>query len=108
MRIEDIVNISVLGAGIMGHGIAQSFLMGGYPVRLYDVHEAILESARAHILKNLELFCSAGLIKHPEIEICLKKLTTTRDLSGAVVGSDFVLEAAPEDLNLKQDLFQQV
>lgn len=107
MRLEDIGNISVLGAGIMGHGIAQSFLMAGYPVRLYDLNETVLQSARDHIRKNLELFCGAGLIRQPEIDPCLEKLTTTCDLRNAVAGSDFVLEAAPEDLKLKQDLFQQ-
>jgi 3-hydroxybutyryl-CoA dehydrogenase len=108
MRIEEIRNISVLGAGTMGHGIAQTFLMGGYLARLYDVQEAILETARAHIQKNLELFCKAGLIKKPAIKSALKKLTTTTDLKQAVAGSDFIVEAAPENLELKQDLFQKV
>ena len=108
MRIDEIRNISVLGAGIMGHGIAQSFLMGGYSTRLYDVQEAILETARAHIQKNLELFYKTGLIKKPSIQAALKKLTTTTDLKQAVAGSDFVVEAAPENLELKQDLFQKM
>ena len=62
MKLEEIHNISVLGAGIMGHGIAQSFLMGGYPVMLYDIQESILETAKSHIEKNLELFYRSGLI----------------------------------------------
>jgi len=45
MRVEEIHNIAVLGAGIMGHGMAQSFLMSGYPVMLYDIQESILETA---------------------------------------------------------------
>ena len=56
MKLEEIKTISVLGAGIMGHGIAQSFLMGGYPVILYDIQESILETARAHINYSLRLF----------------------------------------------------
>jgi len=108
MRLEKIRNISVLGAGTMGHGIAQTFLMGGYPVRLYDVKEAILKNARVHIQKNLELFCQAGLIKKQAIKPALGKLTTTTDLEQAVAGSDFIVEAAPENLKLKQDLFQKV
>jgi 3-hydroxybutyryl-CoA dehydrogenase len=108
MRLEKIRNISVLGAGTMGHGIAQTFLMGGYPVRLYDVKEAILKNARVHIQKNLELFCQAGLVKKQAIKPALGKLTTTTDLEQAVAGSDFIVEAAPENLKLKQDLFQKV
>jgi len=108
MRVEQIHEISVLGAGTMGHGIAHSFLMGGYSVRLYDVQEAILETGRAHIQKNLELFCEAGLIKKPAIKSALKKLWTTTDLKQAVAEGDFIVEAAPENLELKQDLFQKV
>ncbi len=108
MQLDDIKQISVLGAGIMGHGIAQSFLMGGYSVRLYDVQDAILDTARSHIRENLELFHEEGLIKKRIIEPAMERLTTTKDLAKAVRGSDFVLEAAPENLALKQDLFQQV
>src|SRR5512135_1893513 len=108
MQVEQIHDISVIGAGTMGHGIAHSFLMGGYSVRLYDVQEAILETARAHIQKNLELFCEAGLIKKTAIKSALKKLMTTTDLKQAVAEGDFIVEAAPENLELKQDLFQKV
>jgi 3-hydroxyacyl-CoA dehydrogenase len=108
MKLEDIKSISVLGAGIMGHGIAQSFLMGGYPVRLYDIQDAILETARAHIRENLELFHEEGLIKRRTIDPAMERLTTTSELAEAVRGSDFVVEAAPESLPLKQELFQQV
>jgi len=108
MKLEEINNISVIGAGIMGHGIAQSFLMGGYPVTLYDIQESILGTAKAHIEKNLGLFCEFGLIKKQDIDSSLQKLSTTIDLKHAVEGSDFIVEAAPEDLKLKQDLFEQV
>ena len=107
MKLEEIHNISVLGAGIMGHGIAQSFLMGGYPVWLYDIRESILETAKKHIEKNLGLFCQAGFIGKDDIELTLNRLSTTADLKDAVEGSDFIVEAAPEDLSLKQELFQR-
>jgi 3-hydroxybutyryl-CoA dehydrogenase len=108
MRLEDVKTISVLGAGIMGHGIAQAFLMGGYPVRLYDIKDSILETARSHIRKNLEMFAEEGLIAGKDIEPMLARLETTTDLKRAVEGADFIVEAAPEDLALKQDLFAQV
>jgi 3-hydroxybutyryl-CoA dehydrogenase len=108
MKLEEIRHISVLGAGIMGHGIAQSFLMSGYPVWLYDVQESILETAKAHIEKNLGLFCQFDLIEEQDVKPALERLSTTTDLKTAVEGSDFVVEAAPEDLSLKQGLFQQV
>lgn len=108
MQLEEIRTIGILGAGIMGHGIAQSFLMGEYPVKLYDIKEPILKTARAHIQKNLGLFSRAGLIPQEKIELFLSKLATTTDLPLAVKGADLVVEAAPEDLKLKQDLFQKV
>jgi 3-hydroxybutyryl-CoA dehydrogenase len=108
MKLEDIKNVAVLGAGIMGHGIAQSFLMGGYQVMLYDVDESILETAKAHIRNNLELFCRYDLIKEEEIVLCLERVTTTTDLKQAVKDANFIIEAAPEDLGLKQELFERV
>jgi 3-hydroxybutyryl-CoA dehydrogenase len=108
MKLEEIKNISVLGAGIMGHGIAQSFLMGGYPVSLYDIQESILETAKSHIEKNLGLFYESDLIGKKDINLSLQRLSTTTDLKLAVEGGDFIVEAAPEDLGLKQRLFEQV
>jgi len=108
MKLEQIKNISVLGAGIMGHGIAQSFLMGGYPVMLYDIRKSILETAKAHIEKNMGLFHKSDLVEKQDIDLALQRLSTTTDLKRAVEGSDFIVEAAPEDLSLKQKLFEQV
>lgn len=108
MKLEDINRVAVLGAGIMGHGIAQSFLMGGYPVRLYDVGQSILDRAESFIEKNLENFARHGLIESSEVEACMKRLTTTLDLRTCVEGAQFVTEAAPEDLGLKQNLFGEV
>ena len=108
MKLDEIRTISVLGAGIMGHGIAQSFLMGGYPVTLYDIQKSILETANAHIEHNLDLFSQAGLIKADESKQALRRLVITTELRRAVEKSDFIVEAAPENLELKQALFQQV
>ena len=92
----------------MGHGIAQSFLMGGYGVMLYDIDNAILDTAIAHIKKNLELFSQYELIEEDEIQPFLDRLNTTTDLQEAVAEADFIVEAAPEDLILKQGLFEKV
>ena len=108
MKLEKIHNISVLGAGIMGHGIAQSFLMGGYPVMLYDIQESILKTAKSHIEGNLDLFYRSGLIGKEDIAPALRRLSTTVDLKHAVDESDFIVEAALEDLALKQKLFEEV
>ena len=91
----------------MGHGIAQTFIMAGYPVRLYDIKEPILETAKAHIRKNLELFRNMGMLEQ-EIDPVLRLLTVTPDLKSAVGASDVIIEAATENLTLKQQLFEEV
>jgi 3-hydroxybutyryl-CoA dehydrogenase len=108
MELEEIRQISVLGAGIMGHGIAQAFIMAGYPVKLYDIQDSVLETAKVHIIESLELFQQAGLISDEDISAAIRRLVTSTDLKHAVEGSDFIIEAAPEYLDLKQQLFQQV
>jgi 3-hydroxybutyryl-CoA dehydrogenase len=95
MKLEEIRNISVLGAGIMGHGIAQSFLMGGYTVMLYDIQESILETAKAHIEKNLGLFSRFNLIEKQDIELSLQRLSTTVELSYGSSARSFNPKARP-------------
>jgi 3-hydroxybutyryl-CoA dehydrogenase len=107
MKLEDVGNIAVLGAGIMGHGIAQTFLLAGYPVTLYDVKMELLDQAQKQIHKNCELFLQIGLIGQGEMDN-LSGLMPTNNLKEAVEAADFILEAAPEDLPLKQRLFRQV
>ena len=106
--MEKIKNVAVLGAGIMGHGIAQSFLMGGYSVSLFDIAEPILDSATAHIRENLELFAKHGLLSEADVPSCLERLSTTCDLEAAVNKAQFITEAAPENLELKQSLFEDM
>jgi len=108
MKTEDIQQVAVLGAGIMGHGIAQSFLMGGYPVRLFDMAEPILDNAATHIRENLDLFSRHGLLSESDVAPCLERLTTTCDLKAAVDGAQFITEVAPEKLELKQSLFEDM
>ena len=98
MKREEIHQIAVLGAGLMGHGIAQSFIAGGYPVMLYDIQKSVLNNAEAHIKNSLELFCGAGLIENKDIGSALDRLTCTVDLKQAVEEADFITEAVPEDL----------
>lgn len=108
MTTEPVKTVSVLGAGVMGHGIAQSFAMGGYPVYLYDIAKDILDIARCHIESNLQLFFEAGIINSDDIEDCLGRVKISDDLKKSVSESDLVIEAAPEKVELKQKLFCEV
>lgn len=75
---------------------------------LYDVKGSILDTAKAHMKNNLELFRQFGLIGEQDIPLAFQRLSTHTDLKAAVEGSDFIVEAAPEDLPIKQALFQRV
>jgi 3-hydroxybutyryl-CoA dehydrogenase len=101
MNLNEIQTVAVIGSGIMGHGIAQSFIMNGYAVMLYDLNESILKTAEAHIKNSLELFRQADLIADADIEKAMKRLTLTADLKKAA-------QPIPEDLSLKQDIFCQI
>jgi len=108
MKVEEIRRVAVLGAGIMGHGIAQCFAMGGYEVSLYDIGLDVLDNAMAHIRENLNLFAQEGLIREDEIERAQSRIYPTLELKEATRGAQFIVEASPEDLSLKQVLFEEV
>ena len=108
MHLENIKTITVLGSGVMGHGIAQGFLMGGYPVTLYDINSSVLEIASSHIHESLSLFCEAGLLKKEEIASAMARLTLSTDLKAATKESDFIIEVIPEIMELKQNTLKAV
>ena len=90
----------------MGHGIGQNFAQKGYSVMLYDLKHAILEGALFQIRSNIETFVEMGLEMKENIEKVLSRIRISVDLQETVKEADFVIEAAPEDLMLKMDLFE--
>jgi 3-hydroxybutyryl-CoA dehydrogenase len=103
-----IKKIAVLGAGTMGHGIAESFAMYGYSVNLYEVDAKRLLAAKSEIKAELELLAEEDFIKAAAVETILANITCCDDLKQAVGDRDYVIEAAPEILELKQNLFKQL
>ena len=99
--------IAVLGAGLMGHGIAQIFAINGHEVFITDVTEEILGQAIEHVRRNLTFLAENKIGKVEEIEPAVKRIMTTRSLKEAVANADFVVEAVSEKLDLKQQLFQE-
>jgi len=106
--LRDISQIAVIGAGLMGHGIAQVFSQNNYFVTLYDLGRPILEKALSQIRSNLETFVEVGVETRERIGEVLSRIHTTVDLKEALKGAHFVIEAAPEDLELKMGLFEQL
>ncbi|MDR3565389.1 MAG: 3-hydroxyacyl-CoA dehydrogenase NAD-binding domain-containing protein [Negativicutes bacterium] len=103
-----IKKIAVLGAGTMGHGIAEAFAMYGYAVNLYDTDEKRLSSALGEIRQELDLMVEEKFIAPEVIGETLGRINVFSDLQAAVADRDYVIEAAPEVIDLKQKLFQQL
>lgn len=106
--LKNVRAIAVLGAGTMGHGIAQVFALGGYNVMLYDIDEAILQKATARIDSNLNSFIEGDLITKEVKHQTLSRIKATTDLTTAVENMSFVQEAVSENLSLKQQVFDDV
>jgi 3-hydroxybutyryl-CoA dehydrogenase len=97
--------VAVLGAGTMGHGIAQVSAKAGYRVRLYDLIPAALEKARGAIRANLDKGVEKNKLTPAEREATLANLSFVSDFAAAVKEADIVVEAAPEKLELKKEIF---
>ena len=108
MQLSQIRRVAIIGAGIMGHGFAQIFAQAGYPVFLYDIDGAILEKALQRIEANLETFIENGLLRKKEKGPVLNRITLITDLEAAVRNADFVLEAVPEIMELKKEIFKKL
>ncbi|MEI4832276.1 3-hydroxyacyl-CoA dehydrogenase family protein [Bacillus sp. FJAT-53711] len=103
-----IQNIAVIGAGIMGSGIVQSLAMGGKCVKMYDVSEESLQKAYKTITASLHRFVKAGRMSEEEKEQILANIVSTITLEEACKDVELVIEAAPENLQLKKEIFKQL
>ncbi|WP_420634429.1 3-hydroxyacyl-CoA dehydrogenase family protein [Candidatus Palauibacter sp.] len=99
--------LAVLGAGTMGHGIAQVAAMAGYETRLFDVLPEALEAAREQIESNLRKGIQRGKVTREESDRALEALSFTRYLSEAADGVQIVIEAVPERLDLKRKVLRR-
>jgi 3-hydroxyacyl-CoA dehydrogenase len=108
VSVTNIRRIAVIGAGIMGHGIAQEFAVGGYEVALYDVDEDRLAAALTRIQANLESLEEAGAVKAGSAESAPARIRPSTILADVIVDADYVVEAAPENIDLKRELFTEM
>ncbi len=107
-RAEEIRVGAVLGSGTMGHGIAQVLAACGVATRVYDVSTELLQRARARIAENLSKGVEKGKLTPAEREATLGRITAETDLATAIDGVDVVIEAVPERLELKRELFERL
>ena len=108
MTVDGISQISVIGAGLMGHGIAQEFASAGYQVFMHDVTEEHLKTAQTQIESNLGMLAENGVIAKENIASTLQRIQTATKLSTVAENADFVVEAVTENLALKQQIFEEL
>ena len=109
MEVEEIKRVAVIGAGIMGVGIAQNFAQGGMSVRIVDMDENILDKCMKQIKENLILFQDYNLLKEDPSAV-LSRITAflSRDQDKALGDCEMVVEVIPELMDLKKTLFAQL
>lgn len=106
--MSTIDTVAVIGAGTMGHGIAQVCAAAGCVVRLYDVSDQAARAGLTRIRANLEKGIERGKVSEAERDGVLSRLSATTSLTDVATGADLVIEAAPEAMELKERIFREV
>ncbi len=101
-------SIAVLGAGIMGRGIAYVAALGGFQTRLHDPDPKQLERGAADVTAILDKGVASGKVEGPAAVAARQRIHPARSLEDAVAGADLVIEAAPEKIDLKVQLFAEL
>jgi 3-hydroxybutyryl-CoA dehydrogenase len=102
------MQVAVLGAGTMGHGIAQVSAMAGHEVQLRDIESEIVSEGLDAIEANLREGIERGKVTETEREATIRRLSGTTSLEAAVSGADLVVEAVPEEMALKRETVRDV
>ena len=108
LRELDVQRVLVVGAGVMGSGIAQVAARAGYRTELYDVAAGAAQRAQERIAESLGRAVEKGRCTPSERDDALSRLSVATDLDSSAAAADLIIEAAPEDLQLKKDLFARL
>ena len=101
-------NVAIIGAGIMGHGIAQEYATAGLKVTVYDSIPSSLEQAKERIRSNLTPMVRRRAITAQQAQSTMGRIHLARSLAEAAQDADFVVEAVSEDLSTKQEVFRRL
>lgn len=107
MGAMEIKKVAVIGAGDMGHGIAELFAVSGYDVRLMDKFPDMLEKGKGRIAASVAKLVERGRLSQDTAKAALSRLSYFGDMAKAVEGVDMIVEAVPESLNLKKSVFKE-
>jgi enoyl-CoA hydratase/3-hydroxyacyl-CoA dehydrogenase len=106
VKVEDIKKIAVMGAGDMGHGIAEVALLAGYKVSMRDIEQRFIDKGLSKIKESLDKLVEKQKITEENKKAMLANLQTSIDIAESVKNADFVIEAVPETMDLKRQVFQ--
>jgi len=108
MEISDVTTISVLGAGNMGHGIAEVAALAGYDVTLRDIDEELVEEGYEAIEWSLDKLVDADHLSADEADAARERIEPVVDIEAAVGEADVIIEVVPEVMDVKRDVFEEV
>jgi enoyl-CoA hydratase/3-hydroxyacyl-CoA dehydrogenase len=108
MELDDIETVAVLGAGNMGHGIAEVAALAGYDVRMRDIKEEFVQSGYEDITWSLQKLAEKEQITEEEAEAAEERVTPLVDMEEAVSDADVIIEAVPEKMDIKKDVYSEV
>ncbi|MEM3594341.1 MAG: 3-hydroxyacyl-CoA dehydrogenase family protein [Candidatus Jordarchaeaceae archaeon] len=108
MKLEDVKNICVLGAGIMGSGIVEICARLGYNTTFVEVSDELVKKSMERIKKSLGRALEKGKITKEEVDKVLSKIKGTTNLKEGAGNADIVIEAIPEDMNLKKEMWKKL
>jgi 3-hydroxybutyryl-CoA dehydrogenase len=106
--LEQVRTVAVIGAGTMGHGIAHVAVVMGAQVRLYDALAGAAQAGIAKIAKNLAKGVELGKVSAADRDAALARLQAQEDLGTVCTGADCVIEAIPERIELKREIFAAI
>ncbi|EMA48094.1 3-hydroxyacyl-CoA dehydrogenase [Halococcus morrhuae DSM 1307] len=108
MNVDEIDTIAVLGAGNMGHGIAEVAALAGYEVRLRDINEELVENGYDQLEWSVGKLEEKDQLTEEEADAALDRVTPLVDLEETVSGTDVIIEVVPEKMEIKQDVYGEV
>lgn len=108
MDLADVNSVAVLGAGTMGHGIAEVAALAGYTVSLRDIEDEFVQRGYEQIEWSLNKLSEKNQITAEEVDAALNRITPTVDLAEAVVDADVIIEAVPERMDIKREVYTEL
>ena len=108
MSTQPLKKAAVIGAGSMGHGIAQLLIMTGTEVTIVDINDDILAKGRQKIQWSIEKFVEKRTVSKEDADAAMARLHTTTKMDEAFKDADLIVEAAPENLDMKKKLFAEM